>query len=147
MRKNVLHTITLVIALMLLFSTAAYAAVNASEYINATSAWITRNGNDVKVNFFIVGTNTMDKIGVKYIYLYEKNGNVWSLVETYDYTDPSYTSIMMGTSTGIKSGHVTYSGSASKSYFASCQFYAEKDGGSDTISQNTPTSHGSTPTP
>jgi hypothetical protein len=126
-------------------STAAYATVTASEYIAATSAWITRDGNDVKVNFFIVGTNMMDKIGVKYIYLYEKNGNTWSLVEAFDYTDPSYASTMMGSNTSAKSGHVTYSGYASKHYYADCRFYAEKDGGSDTFQQDTPTSVGTSP--
>ena len=145
MRKNMLRTIALVIVLLLLFSTAAYAAVNASAYINATSAWITRNGNDVKVNFYIVGTNIMDKIGVRYIYLYEKNGNTWSLVETFDYHDPVYASTMMGSNTTGKSGHVTYSGSSGKDYYADCRFYAEKDGGYDTFQQYTPTSYGITP--
>ena len=145
MSKRNLRVIVLVIALMLILTTAAYAAVSASAYIAATSAWITRDGDNVKVNFYIVGTNIMDKIGVKYIYLYEKNGNTWSLVETFDYTDPSYALTMMGSSTSIKSGHVTYSGYASKNYFADCRFYAEKDGGSDTFQQDTPTSYGTSP--
>ena len=138
MRKGTLRIIALVLALMLILTTVSFAAINASEYINATSAWISRDGNTVKVNFYIVGTNTMDQIGVKKILLYEKNGNTWSLVETYNYTDPLYAATMMGSSTGAKSGHVPYSGSASKDYYAKVTFYAEKDGGSDTITQNTP---------
>lgn len=143
--KHTLRNISLVIFLLLLITTAVSAAETASEYINVTSAWITRDGDNVKVNFYIVGTNMMDKIGVKYIYLYERNGNTWSLVETFAYTDPSYASTMMGSSTSIKSGHVTYSGYASKDYFADCRFYAEKDGGSDTFQQDTPTSVGTSP--
>ena len=45
-----------------------------------TNTWITRSGNTVKVNFSIVGNGTMDKIGVKYVYLYEKNGTDWHRV-------------------------------------------------------------------
>ncbi len=145
MSKINLRVIVLVIALMLILTTAAYAAVSASAYIAATSAWITRDGDNVKVNFYIVGTNTMDKIGVKYIYLYEKNGNTWRVVETFDYTDPLYASAMMDTNSGAHSGHVTYTGDATKKYFADCRFYAEKDGGSDTFQQYTPTSQGTSP--
>jgi hypothetical protein len=145
MKKTTIRIIAVIVVLMLILSTTAFASMTESDYIAVTSAWITRDGNDVKVNFYIVGTNIMDKIGVKYIYLYEKNGNTWSLVETFDYTDPNYATTLMGSNTAGKSGHVTYSGSSSKSYFANCRFYAERNGGSDTYSQNTPTSHGSTP--
>jgi len=145
MRTRFLRIISLVIIFALVLSTVAFAAVNASEYIAITNAWITRDGDNVEVNFYIVGTNIMDRIGVKYIYLYEKNGNTWSLVETFDYTDPSYASTIMGSNTSAKSGYVTYSGYASKKYFADCRFYAEKDGGSDTFQQYTPTSQGTSP--
>ena len=147
MRKKSLRTIALIVALVLLLSSTVFAAENASDYIAVTSAWITRDGNTVEVNFYIVGTGTMDQIGVKYIYLYEKNGYTWSLVKTFAYTDPLYATTLMDSSSAGHAGYVTYSGSASKSYFANCRFYAEKNGGSDTISQNTPTSHGTTPTP
>ena len=142
MRKRTFRIITLIVVLTLLLSTAAFAAMNASEYIAATNAWITRSGNTVEVNFSIVGTRTMDKIGVKYVYLYEKNGNCWDLVKTFAYTDSLYEEIMIDTDIGAHAGYLSYSGSASKSYYADCRFYAEKNGGSDTIQQNTPTSHG-----
>ncbi len=145
MNKKALRIISLVIVLTLILSSSAFAIISSSAYIAATSAWITRDGDDVKVNFYIVGRNIMDKIGVKYIYLYERNGNTWSLVETFDYTDSLYASTMMGSNTSAKSGHVTYSGYAAKNYFADCRFYAEKDGGSDTFQQYTPTSQGTSP--
>lgn len=145
MRKKTLRIVALIVALTLLLSTAAFAAVNASDYIAVTNAWITRDGNTVEVNFWIIGTGTMDQIGIKYIYLYEKTGNTWYLVKTFAYTDPLYATTLMGSSTYFKAGYVTYSGSASKSYYADCRFYAEKDGGSDTIQQYTPTSYGTAP--
>ena len=145
MKKKTILTIALILALTMILSTAAFAAMNASAYITATSAWITRNGNTVKVNFSIVGNGTMDQIGVKYVYLYERNGNSWNLVKTFDYTDPDYASTMMDSNTGAHAAYLSYSGSASKSYYADCRFYAEKNGGSDTIQQYTSTSHGSNP--
>ena len=147
MRKKTFRIFAFVIMLTILLSTVAFAAINASAYIAATNAFITRDGNTVEVNFWIVGTDTMDQIGVKYIYLYEKNGNSWNWVKTFAYTNPQYASILMDSSSGAHVGYVTYSGSATKSYYADCRFYAEKDGGSDTIQQYTPTSHGTTPSP
>ena len=145
MRKKSIRVLVLVIALTLLLSTAAFAAINASAYITATNAFITRDGNTVEVNFWIIGTDTMDQIGVKYIYLYEKNGYSWNLVKTFAYTNPLYAATLMDSSSSAHAGYVTYSGSASKNYYADCRFYAEKDGGSDTIQQDTPTSYGTAP--
>jgi len=147
MRKKTFRIFAFVIMLTILLSTVAFAAINASAYIAATNAFITRDGNTVEVNFWIVGTDTMDQIGVKYIYLYEKNGNSWNWVKTFAYTNPQYASTLMDSSSGAHVGYVTYSGSATKSYYADCRFYAEKDGGSDTIQQDTPTSYGTTPSP
>ena len=138
MRKRTIRIIAFLVVLTLLLSTAAFAAINASEYITMTNAWITRNGNTVKVNFTIVGTDTMDQIGVKYVYLYEKNGNTWSLVKTFAYTNAQYSATMMASSISAHAGYLSYSGSANKQYYADCRFYAEKDGGSDTIPQETP---------
>lgn len=138
MRKKTLRILVIVILLSMLLTTAAFAAISASEYIAATNTWITRDGNTVKVNFSIIGTNMMDQIGVKKILLYEKTGNTWNLVKTYNYTDPLYASTLMISTSAGHSGHVSYSGSASKDYYAKVTFYAEKDGGSDTIQQNTP---------
>lgn len=138
MRKKTIRIIAFLVVLTLLLSTAAFAAINASEYITMTNAWITRNGNTVKVNFTIVGTDTMDQIGVKYVYLYEKNGNTWSLVKTFAYTNSQYAATMMASSVAVHAGYLSYAGSANKQYYADCRFYAEKDGGSDTIPQETP---------
>ena len=98
MKNKTFRIIVFVVALTPLLSTAAFATMNASAYITMTNTWITRSGNTVKVNFSIVGNGTMDKIGVKYVYLYEKNGTDWDLVETFDYTDPDYDEIMMDSS-------------------------------------------------
>ena len=138
MKKNAFRIIALVVVLTLLLAVTATAAENASDYIAATSAWITRDGNTIEVNFYIIGTGTMDQIGVKYVYLYESIPNGWTLVKTFSYTDPLYAADMMNSNSSFKAAYLTYSGNENKTYFASCRFYAEKDGGSDTIPQNTP---------
>lgn len=144
MKQRVIRSFSFILVLALLISTAAFAAETSSLYIAATNAYITRSGDDVNVYFYIVGRNFMDIIGATKIYLYEQNGTTWSLVKTFDSDDSQYTLDMIGTNTSIKSSHVTYTeGSASKNYYAIVRFYAEKDGGSDTIPQNTPTSYGS----
>ncbi len=144
MKKNVIRTIAVVLLLTLLLSTVSFAAQRSSEYIAINNAYITRSGDDVNVYFYIVGCNFMDKIGATKIYIYEQNGTHWPLVKTFDSDDSQYTSLMISTNTYTKSSHVTYTeGSASKNYYAIVKFYAEKDGGSDTIPQDTPVSCGS----
>ena len=145
MKKKTLRIIALVVMLTLTLAIAVSAAENASDYIAATSAWITRDGNTVEVNFYIIGTGTMDQLGLTCVDLYESVPNGWTLVKTFDSTDSQYHNTMLASNTGGHAGYLTYSGSASKSYYATCYFYAEKNGGSDTIPQNTPTSHGTTP--
>lgn len=136
MKKKIVRIIAIVLTCLFMLSTVAFAAINASEYISATSAWITLDGNTVKVHFSIIGADIMDQIGVKYIYLYEKNGITWSLKKAFNYNDVLYASTMMTTNTAMHSGNVSYAGSADKQYYATCWFYAEKNGGSDTITQN-----------
>ena len=139
MRKKIIRVVSFVVLLSLLLSSVAFASMNSSAYIASTSAYISKSGSDIKVYFLITGKNFMDKIGATYIYLYERNGNTWSLVQTFDSTDPAYSAQMMGTNTSAKSSHVTYtSGDSSKYYYAIVHFYAERNGGSDTIIQDTP---------
>ena len=145
MKRRIICSISLILVFVFLFSTVSFAAETSSLYIAATNAYLTRSGDNVNVYFYIVGCHTfMDRIGATKVYVYEQNGTTWSLVKTFDSDDSLYTSDMIDTNTGAMSSHVTYTeGSATKNYFALVYFYAEKDGGSDTIPQETPTSYGS----
>lgn len=136
--KKIIRIVALCLLLSLLLSFAAFAAMESSAYISYTSAVITKSGNTINVVFEIYGRNIMDKIGVTTIYLYEKTGNTWYLVKTFDYTDPLYAADMMAYNTGIKYDSVSYSGNGSKDYYANVNFYAERNGGYDTYSQDTP---------
>lgn len=149
MKRTIIRTVSLALVLILLLSTIAFAAETSSAYISITNAYIIRSGDDVTVYFYIVGKSLMDQIGAKKILLYENNwDNTWTLVKTFDSTDPQYTSALLSTNTSAKSSSVTYTeGSATKNYYALVRFYAEKDGGSDTIPQYTNVSYGSGGTP
>ena len=139
MKKAAIRTITIVLVLTFVMASVAFAGTTSSAYIDSTSAYITKSSSNITVYFTITGKNFMDKIGATNIYLYEKNGNTWSLVKTFDSTDATYAADMIGVNTSVKNSHVTYSsGNSSKKYYAIVHFYAERNGGSDTIIQNTP---------
>ena len=131
--KRTMRILCFFFALSLLFSSVAFASQQSSDYIGATSAYITRSGNDVKVYFTVVGRGIMNEIGVSEIYLYEKTGNTWNLVSIFDSSDSTYTSAMLSYNTSAKASHVTYGGSAAKDYYAILYFYAADAYGSDTI--------------
>lgn len=133
MRKRIAIFPALVLVLALILSTASYATQKASYYLQYYDAYITKSGNTIKVNFEVQGTSIMDAVGVTEIYLYERENSTssWILVQTYLSTNPNYTATMIGTNTGLKYGHVSYSGSSTKQYMAYVTCYAEKNGGSD----------------
>ena len=133
MKRTTRRTIILVLAFCILFSTAAFAAVESSAYISAMSASVTFSGDSVNIYFTVVGRHNMTEIGVYKILLFEQNGNIWSKVYTFNSDDPAYTADMLSYNTSAKADTVTYPGSASKNYLAVIYFYAADNYGSDTI--------------
>lgn len=133
MKKRAFRFSVLIISLVLLLSTVAFATMEASQYLSFYAAYITKSGNTIKVNFEVQGTGPMDYVGVTEIYLYEKTSNYgsWTLVQTYLSSDPTYTASMMEINSSFKDDYVTYAGNSSYQYKAYVTVYAEKDGGSD----------------
>ncbi len=133
MKKKTIRVSIIIIVLALMLSTVAFASVEASQYLSYYNAYITKNGNTVKVNFEVQGTRVMDNIGVTEIYLYERTSSYgsWTLVQTFLSSDPEYASAMMDSNVGYKDDYVSYSGNSSYQYMAYVTVYAEKDGGSD----------------
>lgn len=129
--------LSVVVLMLVIFNstlvTSSHAAIEASDYLSAYGAYITNSGNTIKIYFDVEGTTRMDYIGATQIYLFERiaSDDDWTLVQTFLSSNPTYTSTMMGTNTGIKASHVDYSGNASYQYKAYVTVYAEKDGGSD----------------
>ena len=114
----------------------SHATMEASDYLSSYSAYISNSSNTIKVYFDAEGTRRMDYIGATQIYLYQRidSNSSWTLVQTYLSSNPTYTSIMIGTNTAFHNGHVEYSGNASYEYKAYITEYDEKDGGSDSRS-------------
>lgn len=133
MKKSLIRSIALVLMLVMLLSTVAFASTESSAYIAVTGAYFNRSGNNVNIYFSIVGRGLMDEIGVSEIWLYEKNGNTYNLVYTFFADDPDYRDDMLSFNTTAKADHVTYAGSASSDYLAILYFYAADAYGSDTI--------------
>ena len=133
MKKTLIRSIALALMLCMLLSTVAFAATNSSAYIAVTGAYFTRSGNDVNIYFSIVGRGMMNEIGASKIVLYEKNGNAWNKVFTFNSNDSTYTANLLSYNTTAKADHVTYAGSSTKDYLAIVYFYAADDYGSDTI--------------
>jgi len=133
MRRSIALLLIVLLIALFLFNSISYAANEASLYLSGYTAYITKSGNTIYINYEVLGTRTMDKIGVTEIYLYEKvaGSSTWTPVATYLSTNPNYTSAMIGTNTGLKMDSVSYSGSSSNQYKAYVTVYAEKDGGSD----------------
>lgn len=133
MKTRIIRICALIIILCLMLSTFAFASIESSAYIAYMNAYFTRSGNDVNLYFSIVGRGLMNEIGASKILLYEKNGNTWSKVFTFDSDDPDYTADLLSYNTTAKADHVTYSGSSTKDYLAIVYFYAADVDGSDTI--------------
>ena len=133
MKKKAILRLAFILAVFMMLFTIAFAAEESSAYIGAMNGYFTRSGNDVNIYFSIVGRHVMDEIGVSEILLFEKNGNTWSKVYTFDSADPAYTDDMLSYNTSAKADHVTYAGSASSDYLAILYFYAADAYGSDTI--------------
>ena len=60
MKRTFTRSLALVLVLCFLLSTVAFASVDSSAYIAIMSAYITFSGNDVEVNFSVVGRHIMD---------------------------------------------------------------------------------------
>lgn len=73
---------------MFLFAMPAFATIKASSQISQYDMSVTPVTNTLNINFSIMGNNLMDKIGCESIYVYEKSGSRWALVDSWDEDDP-----------------------------------------------------------
>ena len=104
-----------------------HADVQSNKYISQYGSQIVASGNGViHVDFHTVGTGMMDKVGAKFVRIYE-NGY---LVKTFSYINPLYSSSMFGTNTWYFYGGVNYQGTAGNTYYAVIVHFGEKNGSS-----------------
>ncbi len=116
----------------LFLATPIKAGITESGQIQNTNVSISIvNGTTVQVSFSITGTSSMDQLGVTSVSFYRSDG---TLVVTRSYTQPNFTYLMAN-------NRINHSGSVSLncingySYYAIVNFYAEKDGESDSLSK------------
>ena len=139
MNKCGLRFIPILLILSALFSFGAAAAYippdapDASAYISSYSVSIINGGSGkLKVDFDIVGTGTMTKLGASCIKLYKSNGNYVATIWHYD----SGRGGMMGSNTIYHSDVETYTVTPG-SYYVLITFYAKNSSGWDAISFQT----------
>lgn len=104
----------------------------ASYYLDSYNTYICRVGTNgqIQIWFDVMGTGTMDEIGVLSIELYEVNSNgseTW--LKTYQHEN--YSSMLIEDD-WVHCSYVSYQGSTSKSYKAYVCFWAGKNGSGDT---------------
>ena len=136
MRKKTLRIVSLVLVAAALLTNMVFAAESReSKYITSYMAMVVDAGNGmVKVNFNVTGTRTLPTLGAMKIDIYSfSEGKIF----TFDYTDPEYEDIMMGTNTFLYGNSVYYQGKVGEKYAALVKFYAADDKGSDTATYST----------
>lgn len=137
-KASLIRIIATILIITLITPSTAMAATTdaiqpyASKYLTSYNTYICRVGTNgqIQIWFDVMGTGTMDEIGVLSIELYEvdSNGNeTW--LKTYQHED--YSSMLIKNDF-CHSSYVSYQGSTSKTYKAYVCIWAGKDGGGDT---------------
>lgn len=132
MSKRVTKIISLVLIIILVFSTFAFAAgARASLYLKSYTASTSAQGNGiVRVSFTVGATGLMDNVGASIITLqYSFDNSTW-YTETTFYS--SSTSGMIRSNSANYTSYVEYSGISGLYYRAFVTVYASNSNGSDT---------------
>lgn len=103
----------------------------ASKYLTSYNTYICDLGNgNIQVWFDVMGTGTMDEIGVLSIILYEVNSD-GSLTRVKTFLHENYSSMLI-TDDYYHCSYVSYQGFSSKTYKAYVCIWAGKNGSGDT---------------
>ena len=127
MIKKFISVILVASIICLCFSLPASAQMNASEYIAITYAGLGQgtSSGQLRVNYSITGTKTMDTIGVSKIQVYKSNGTLYQTI--YGTVGSGLLQQNVITVTDV----YTISCVSGQSYYCKVTLYAAKGGGSD----------------
>ena len=137
MLKNKKMTVLRVLALVLVIAMTLPLAVGAeaiqpraSAYLDYYETYIYPAGSGkVQIHYTVIGTGTIDELGVMRITLYEStNNSSWSWVKTFTSTG---TPSLMSYNDNYHSGHVTYQGVAGRYYKAYVCVWGGDNGAGD----------------
>jgi len=127
--KRLIKSLCFLMALVMLFTTTAFAAESrASNFFAMTSTYIDRYDDELEIWFDVVAVDRMDKLGVERIKLQRSTDCVnWTTIKTYDMDDYAE---MICENTASHSDYVTYSNVNSRYYYrAYVEFYAKVGNG------------------
>lgn len=131
--------ISLILVITILAAIPVYAAAaeaRASAYFSSYSAYISTSGSGkIDVNFNVVGTGTMTKIGSSVVQIFKADG---TRVASCSFALNAY-SYIMGYNTFSHSASVPYAGVSGQRYYAIVTFFAKDSKGSDTLNYTTST--------
>ena len=129
--KRFIRYICLLLVFTSLVAIPAYAqeaSARASDYISSYMAYCTKNSStSLSVSFLVIGTYTMDEIGVSSVIgQYSSDQVNWTTARTFTRGNDSG---MTDTNTGSHGGVLTCTVPSGKYYRAKVTFYSEKNGG------------------
>lgn len=137
MSKRILKLISVILVIVFLVGAPVYALAaeaRASAWFSGYGASVVASSNGkLYIDFRVVGTGTMTKLGASTIEIYKSNG---TFVKSISYT-ASGNEYMMGYNTAYHSGSVPYSGVAGQKYYAVVTFFARNSSGADTRTYTT----------
>lgn len=137
MNKRILRSISIILVIVFLVSAPVYAFADearASAWFTGYGASVVASGNGkINVEFTVVGTGTMTKLGASLIYIYKSDG---TRIATISHATKG-NEYMMKSNTAFHSDSVPYAGVAGQKYYAVVIFFAKNSSGSDTRSYTT----------
>lgn len=132
MSKRILKLISVILVIVFLTGAPVYAfaaEARASAWFSGYGASIaTFSSGKMNVEFTVVGTGTMTKLGASVIDIYRADG---TFMKTISYTTEG-NEYMMGYNTAYHSGSVTFYGISNQKYYAVVTFFARNSSGADT---------------
>ena len=134
MKKISTRVLSTILALSLIMSVSVFASARASDQIGLHSITVYSNsGGQIGIYFTIEGTGKMTNIGAESITIYEKFGNLWLTVASYDRNDTG-----MSTSNAFEYGNtIYYNGTTGTEYKVVVTVFAENSAGYDSRSKTT----------
>ena len=127
MKRKRLISLFMTAVCMFLFAAPAFATTKASNQIFRYDMTVTPVTNTLNIGFSVTGKDKMDKIGCESIYVYEKSGSLWILVDSWNEDDSG-----MSRSNMTSSKNTMYSNSkAGIEYKVVITIFAEDSNGRD----------------
>lgn len=141
MKKRSIRLLAMLLIVSLVLSSVSFAAnrpaeeIQSSKYLTSYSGKIVpTGGGKFNVEFKVLGTGVMTKIGASRIVIYKND----TIIEHIWYTDPGRSG-MMGYNCILHADTESYSGVSGAKYYAVIYFYATNQNGSDAKTYKTAT--------